>query len=118
MDRVYHNGHKEINVDNANEILNYIDPATNKSIFHAAFVRDSVERALSAFLDKCVNSQWHKRYWCRPGTERKIHRYSHFDVFVEAVISKATIPKSAFLRTNGWWGLDFHWIPQNWICDL
>ena len=117
-DRIYRRNGTGIDVDAANEILNYINPTTNTSVFHAAFVRDSAERALSAFLDKCIQSQWNKRYWCRPSTKRNQFLYSHFDVFIEAIISKATRPRSVFLMTNGWWGLDFHWLPQNWICDL
>eukprot|EP01084_Bolivina_argentea_P026583 49434_1 len=118
MDRIFRRNGSAIDVDRANEILHYTHPETNKSIFHAAFVRDSLERSLSAFLDKCVLSEWHKRYWCRPQSDRRMQQFSNFDIFVEAVISKAGKPKSKFLERYSFWGLDYHWLPQNWICDL
>eukprot|EP01083_Nonionella_stella_P080004 219611_1 len=120
MDRIYRNPNGSgVNADAANHVLHYIDRLNhNKSIFHAAFIRDALERSLSAFLDKCVQSEWHKRYWCQPQTVRKIGRYSHFDVFVEAAISKAIKPKHVYLQRYSFWKLDYHWLPQNWICDL
>merc|ERR1712176_1226732 len=81
-------------------------------------VRDSLERALSAFLDKCIGSQWHNRYWCIPQSDKLTKQYSNFDVFVEAIIAKAAKPKSKFLQIHSFWQLDYHWLPQNWLCDL
>ena len=51
-------------VDAANEIMR--DP----NIKHAVFIRDAIERSLSAFLDKCVGSHWSSKYWCTPRTNR------------------------------------------------
>lgn len=112
MDRISHD------VDAANVKLHHIDPVTAQPIYHAVFVRDSLERSLSAFLDKCIQSQWTARFWCQPQSHREFGRYSHFDIFVEAVLSKAQKPDNEFLAKQSFWQLDYHWLPQNWVCDL
>ena len=92
-------------INGANKILYDIN------IFHAVFVRDSIERTLSAFLDKCIGSHWLNKYWCKPRTnpDNKItHKvYSHFDLYINSIVS---IPPDS--------ALDYHWLPQNFICDL
>ena len=108
MDRIHRNG-----LEAANLILHHDPP-----IFHGVFVRDSLERSLSAFLEKCVHSEWRQRDWCRPQSDRQRDRYSHFDLFVETVISRAQKPENEFLATHSFWQLDYHWMPMNWICDL
>ena len=95
-----------------------MNPQTNRTLFHAAFVRDPIERALSAFLDKCVRSQWVHRYWCKPQSSRKYGIYSMFDLFVENVVAKPPTPVGDFKKRNSYWGMDYHWYPQNWICDI
>eukprot|EP01084_Bolivina_argentea_P082971 150220_1 len=89
-------------INGANNIL------YNNKIIHAVFIRDSIERCLSAFLDKCIGSHWSKKYWCKPrtNTSKISHKiYSHFDLYIDAIINKEM-------------SLDFHWLPQNFICDL
>eukprot|EP01084_Bolivina_argentea_P291939 501808_1 len=42
----------------------------NENIIHTVFIRDSIERAISAFLDKCVASHWARKFWCKPRTQK------------------------------------------------
>lgn len=107
-------------VNGANKLL------YEKDIYHAIFVRDPVTRSLSAFLDKCINSGWTGKHWCEPTTvkhrvtRKTILAESQFDLFIENIINKPilrndseTIDPPHFVV----WAIDFHWLPQNFICD-
>ena len=100
QDRIHRFG-----LDKANDIL--YDP----NIAHAVFIRDPIERSLSAFLDKCIAAHWSSKFWCKPRSNpnnRIIHKvYSHFDLFIDSIVN---IP----LQRHS----DFHWLPQHFICDL
>ena len=100
QDRIHQFG-----VDGANDILYSPD------VIHAVFIRDCIERALSAFLDKCIGSHWGKKYWCTPRTDdnnRIAHKvYSHFDLYIDAIVDRPDR-----------YQLDYHWLPQNFVCDL
>ena len=100
QDRIHRFG-----VNGANKIL------YDKNIIHAVFIRDSIERCLSAFLDKCIQAHWSNKYWCIPRSDPNnsiTHKiYTHFDLFIDSIVNKPQIH-----------ALDFHWLPQNFVCDL
>lgn len=100
QDRIHRFG-----LDKANEIL------YDSNIIHAVFIRDPIERSLSAFLDKCIAAHWSHKFWCKPRSaqDNKItHKvYSHFDLFIDSIVN---VP----LQRHS----DFHWLPQHFICDL
>ena len=98
----------------------------NEQPFHAIFVRDPITRALSAFLDKCVNAGWTGKYWCEPttvlhvATLKPFHAYSQFDLFIENIINKPILRNNSEyqdLPHMQIWAIDFHWLPQNFMCD-
>eukprot|EP01083_Nonionella_stella_P016718 46694_1 len=115
-------------VDGANQLL--INP--NQELFHAAFVRDPIARALSAFLDKCINAFWIGKPWCTPHSRTRrtlpdpnfpnndmpFGTYSHFDLFIENIINKPMLPTKEEPVAHQIWMSDFHWFPQSFICDI
>ena len=128
------NDHEIIHDKNANGLnmhrLYHTTPenATNNilrdpNIYHAVFIRDPLERALSAFLDKCHRSEW-KRSFCIPQSQhwnKKLPQiYSLFEQFVNDITSqdRSYINDNNLIFSLGPNCNDLHSIPQNWFCDL